>query len=65
MGDNRIANPEYAEDVDVMILEYLIYSATKCCLDDFMRRNESQTTVPPGRSLQTQLHILDGETSSL
>jgi glycerol-3-phosphate dehydrogenase len=63
MGDERRTNVEYAEDVDVMILEYLIYRTTKRCIDDFMTRRVNNAAVQPSQGVLTQLHILDGETN--
>lgn len=62
MGDERCANPEYAEDVDVMILEYLVYQTTKACIDDFTSR-VGENPSEPSQGVLTQLHILDGENS--
>ena len=62
MGDKRCANNTYAEDVDDMILEYLIYSATKACIDDFAVRNVGENTFQASHSVLTQLHILNGKT---
>lgn len=61
MGDERAANPEYAEDVDVMILEYLIYSTMKACVDDFTNRRVGQAKTRPSQSVLTQIHILSGK----
>jgi hypothetical protein len=60
MADERCANPDYADDVDVMILEYLIYSTTRACIDDFRARSGSEAPVQPAQGLLTQLHILNG-----
>lgn len=64
MGDERRTNPDYAEDVDVMILEYLVYHATKACIDDFAARRVGEGTTQPSQSVLTRLHILDGKTSN-
>ena len=64
MADKRRANPEYVEDIDNMILEYLIYSATSGCIHDFMARNDSETTRQPSQHVLTKLHILNGKTDS-
>ncbi len=63
MGDKRCANHEYAEDVDVMILEYLIYNAIKACTDDFAARNVGENTFQASHNVLTQLHILNGKTN--
>lgn len=65
MGDKRCANDTYAEDVDDMILEYLIYSATKACIDDFSVRNIGENTFQASHSVLTQLHILNGKTDCM
>lgn len=62
MGDKRCANREYAKDVDVMILEYLIYNATKACIDDFASRNVSENALQASHNVLTQLQILNGRT---
>lgn len=63
MGDERCGKSEYAEDVDVMILEYLIYSTTKVFISDFTTRLDGgdDVTIRPSQSALTQLHILDGK----
>ena len=61
MADERRANTEYIEDVDVMILEYLIHNATKACIDDFVA-NDSEAARQPSQHVLTKLHILNGET---
>ena len=38
MADSRCANPDYALDVDEMMLEYLLYSTTKAHLYNFRSR---------------------------
>ena len=63
MSDDRHAHPDYAKDVDMMILEYLIYSAMKGCIEDFEGRRVDEITIQASESVLTQLHILDGETS--
>jgi hypothetical protein len=63
MGDERCANPGYTEDVDVMILEYLIYQTTKSCINDFTTRRVGENSAQPSQGVLTQLHILDGENS--
>lgn len=60
MGDERCGKSEYAEEVDVMILEYLIHSTTKVFISDFTTRLDDVTTQP-SQSALTQLHILDGK----
>jgi hypothetical protein len=60
MGDERHANPSYAEDADFMILEYLIYDATKACIEEFKSRDSGQGDPQPGHVVPIQLHILNG-----
>ena len=64
MGDQRCANPAYAEDVDIMILEYLIHVTTKACIDDFLSKNGKDRVVEPSGSVLTQIHILNGEATA-
>ncbi|ERF71401.1 hypothetical protein EPUS_07429 [Endocarpon pusillum Z07020] len=59
MGDKRCANHEYAEDVDAMILEYLIYNVTKACIDDFAARNVGENALQASPNVLTQLHVLN------
>jgi hypothetical protein len=63
MGDERRANPDYAEDVDVMILENLVHQTTKACIEDFTTKRVGEGSTQPSQGLLTQLHILDGENS--
>ena len=65
MGDERCADHEYAEDVDAMILEYLIYNATKACIDDFSSRNVGENALQASHNVLTQLHVLNGKTDSM
>jgi hypothetical protein len=65
MGDERSANPDYTEDVDIMILEYLIYSATKACVNDFITRDTREAINQPSPGVLSQLHILNGQSISL
>ncbi|KAK5105651.1 hypothetical protein LTR16_006598, partial [Cryomyces antarcticus] len=43
--DTRTADPETQLDVDVMILDYLLYNATKALLDE--RNAQRQSIVLP------------------
>jgi hypothetical protein len=61
MTNERCANPSYAEDVDDMVLEYLIYSTTKACIGDFTTKSGSNVTIEPAATVLTQLHILNGK----
>jgi hypothetical protein len=62
MADERRANSDLAEDVDIMILEYLIHSTTKGCIDDFVARNSDANRQPPQHVL-SKLHMLNGKIS--
>lgn len=64
MADERRVHPEYAEDVDVMILEYLIHNSIKACFNDFNARTGTDLTAQPSENMMTQLQILDGELPS-
>lgn len=61
MGDDRVAHPDLAEDVDIMILEHLIYTATKGCIDDFLARKEANQVFSPSHTATIQVHILNGK----
>lgn len=65
MGDKRRENPAYAEDVDIMIVEYLIHSTTKACIDDFLSKNGRDPIVQPSQSVLTQIHILNGKAAAM
>jgi hypothetical protein len=57
MADTRGANPEYALDVDEMILEYLLYNTTKAHLQD-SRSNERPEDVSDPRDTDTAETLL-------
>lgn len=61
MADTRCADPEYAEDIDNMILEYLIYSLTSRCIDEFMARNDKHTIQEPSETVLANIDILNGK----
>ena len=42
MADTRCANPEYQLDVDVMILEHLLYHAVRAQFDALRAESEKQ-----------------------
>ena len=53
MADPRYSNPAYTLDVDVMILDYLLYNTTKGHLDDF--RSDSTSS----RSAASLIQVFD------
>lgn len=61
MVDTRGANPEYALDVDEMILEYLLYNTTKAYLQDcrFRERPEDGSGPSSADTAEMLLNIFD------
>jgi hypothetical protein len=62
MGDERRAHADFDEDVDLMILEYLLHQTTKACLKDF-RDKQGNEGLQPVQTVLTQICILDRESS--
>ena len=58
MASIQRANPKYAEDVNAMILEYLIYSTIEAVIQDF--RNQGSHSVASEQSGLIKLKILLG-----
>jgi hypothetical protein len=55
MADDKQADPATRLEVDVMMLEYLVYSATKALLE--VRKGEGSRKKPPSIGAQSDLLI--------
>ena len=63
MSDTRQAHPEYAADVDEMILDYLIYQTTSSFLKAF-RKKEIENDRHHADGYAIHLNLLDCEADS-
>lgn len=62
--ERRCGDPALQLDIDELILDYLIYSATKEIINDYGRRGELLKDVNTGSKADTLLQLVDSEQSN-